>query len=61
MDRIILEKETKNLTGLSKSTRLRLEKLGKFPRRLKLSKNRIGWKLSALQKWIEELKISLYE
>ncbi|HMO18672.1 MAG TPA: AlpA family phage regulatory protein [Oligoflexia bacterium] len=56
MDRIILEKEAKTITGLSKSTRLRLEKNGKFPRRFKLSKNRIGWKLSEIRQWIEELK-----
>ncbi len=56
MDRIILEKEARSITGLSKSTRLRLEKAGKFPRRRKLSKNRIGWKASEVQKWLEELE-----
>lgn len=52
-DRIIRERECKELTGLSRTRRYELEQLGKFPRRVKLSSSAVGWKLSDIYRWIE--------
>jgi len=50
-DRFIREQECRELTGLSRSTRWRLERQGKFPRRRRLSSNGVGWLLSEIEKW----------
>jgi prophage regulatory protein len=50
-DRFIREQECRVLTGLSRSTRWRLERQGKFPRRRRLSPNGIGWLLSDVEAW----------
>jgi prophage regulatory protein len=52
MDRIVSENEAKQLTGLSKTTRWRMEKKGTFPARIKLGENRVGWKYSDIANWI---------
>lgn len=42
------------LTGLSTSTLWRLECKGDFPRRVKLSHNRVGWHRSEVVAWVSE-------
>jgi prophage regulatory protein len=42
------------MTGLSRSTRWRLERAGRFPRRLRLSANAIGWLEEELLAWLRE-------
>ena len=32
----------------------RLEKAGRFPRRIQLGPNRVGWRLTDIERWIEE-------
>ena len=32
----------------------RLEKVGQFPRRVKLGANRVGWLESEVERWLEE-------
>ena len=32
----------------------RLEKAGKFPKRIKLGQNRVAWLLSEIEDWIDE-------
>jgi prophage regulatory protein len=32
----------------------RLEKAGKFPKRIKLGQNRVAWLLSEVEEWIDE-------
>jgi prophage regulatory protein len=49
--RIIREANCRAITGLSRSTRYRLEKLGQFPRRRQLSPNTIGWVLAEIEEW----------
>ena len=39
-------------TSLSKSSIYRLESLGQFPARIKLSESASGWKSSEIQEWI---------
>lgn len=43
IDRILREAEVRRLTGLSRVTRWRLERDGRFPRRVQLSTNAVGW------------------
>jgi prophage regulatory protein len=50
--RILRRKEVCHQTGLSYSTVDRLEKAGKFPRRLRLSTQAVGWELGQVEEWI---------
>ncbi len=50
-DRIVREKECKELTGLSRTNRFLKEKNGAFPLRRKLGGRAIGWLLSEIQEW----------
>ena len=52
-DRIIRENECAEITGLSRSTRYRMEQEGTFPHRCHISPGCIGWKLSAVQSWLD--------
>ena len=52
-DRIIGEHECHRLTDLSRSTRWRMMKQGQFPKKIRLSPNRGGWRLSAIIQWLE--------
>ena len=56
-ERVVLESECHELTGLARSTRFQLEKLGKFPRRRQLARSdrRIGWLFSELVEWMHGL------
>jgi prophage regulatory protein len=49
---IIREAECRRLTGLSRSTRWRLEHAGRFPRRRQISDNAVGWLKSELLAWL---------
>ena len=53
-NRLIGEAECKRISGLSRTTRWRLEKCKLFPARRRLSPNRVGWLLSEIQTWIRE-------
>lgn len=52
-DRYVREAECEDRTGLSKTTRWRLEREGKFPKRRKISNNAVGWLNSELTDWIK--------
>jgi prophage regulatory protein len=52
VDRILRELEVKALTGLSRATRWRLAKVGKFPAPVQLTDTAIGWRASAISEWI---------
>lgn len=52
IDRYLREPECFHVTGLSRVTRWRLEKIGKFPKRKKLSANTIGWLESEIIRWL---------
>jgi prophage regulatory protein len=47
-------REVQRITGLSKSSIYRLEALGVFPRRVKLSERASAWKLSELSQFLAE-------
>ena len=50
-DRFIRERECRQLTGLSRTTRWRLERKGRFPKRRKISPNGVAWLLSEILSW----------
>lgn len=50
--RFIREPECKSITGLSRTTRWRLEKAGKFPARRKISQNTVGWLSTEIEEWM---------
>ena len=52
VDQIIREPVCRKLTMLSNTTRWRLEKEGKFPKRRKLGRNATGYLLSEVQAWV---------
>jgi prophage regulatory protein len=51
---IVRKIETARRVGLSVRHLERLESLGQFPRRVKLSKNSSGWIESDIRNWLEE-------
>lgn len=51
-DRFVHEKECHATTGLSRVTRWRLEREGKFPRRRQISTNSVGWLESEIREWM---------
>jgi prophage regulatory protein len=50
-DRFIREPECQELTGLSRTTRWRLERQGQFPARIQISPNAVAWRLSEIRDW----------
>ena len=53
-DRFLREPEVHNITGLSRTTRWRLENEGKFPARRRISDNAVAWKESEIMAWIAD-------
>ena len=51
---IIRRPEVCQLTGLSNSTIYRLERLGRFPSRRRLSENSVGWVRAEVEDWISQ-------
>jgi prophage regulatory protein len=56
-ERIIREPAVHDITGLSRTTRWRLEREGKFPPRRRLSDNAVGWLESEIREWIASRNI----
>ena len=54
MDPIIRRKKLRQLVGLSDSTLYRKEQAGEFPRRVKLGRHSVGWRLSEVEAWLED-------
>lgn len=50
--RIITQKELRLLVPYTPQHILRLEKAGKFPRRIRLGQNRVGWLLIEIEAWV---------
>ena len=51
-DRILRDEEVRSRTGLSRTTRWRLIRDGKFPKPVKLTEHAIGWRESAIEAWL---------
>ncbi|CAL7964442.1 prophage regulatory protein [Gammaproteobacteria bacterium] len=50
--KFLRESQVAVLTGLSKSTRWRLEKDNQFPKRRQLSTKAVGWLASEIEEWV---------
>jgi prophage regulatory protein len=48
------EPRVKKESGLSKSTRWRMEKEGKFPKKIQLSSRAVGWRAEEIIQWCED-------
>ena len=53
VDRYVLEHECKTISRLSRSTRQRMIRAGKFPKMRRISTGRVGWLLSELKEWLQ--------
>ncbi len=53
-DRFMREPEARRITGLSRTTRWRLERAGKFPRKRQISENAKGNLASEIKAWVAE-------
>ena len=54
-DRILSKRETCEMVNMSNVTLWRKMNAGEFPKAVQLGPNRMGWRLSTVQKWIAEL------
>jgi len=52
--RILTKKEVCALVPYTPQHIHRLERAGRFPRRLQLGPNRVGWRLVDIERWINE-------
>lgn len=52
-ERIIRKPELLKMLGVSYMTIYRLEKAGKFPKRVKLTTKAVGWRESEILHWLE--------
>jgi prophage regulatory protein len=60
-DRILREAELRNLVPYSSMHLWRLEKAGRFPARIHLGPNRIGWSLAEVTAWINARKAERHQ
>jgi prophage regulatory protein len=52
-ERIVRKPEAVKITGLSHVTLWRMERDGKFPKRIALGQKAVGWRLSDIEQWME--------
>ena len=50
---ILGEAQVNQLTNLSRTTRWRMERRGEFPKRVRLSPGRVGWRQDEIREWID--------
>jgi prophage regulatory protein len=55
VDRIVREREVRELTGTGRTTRWRWERDGCFPARVYLGPHAVGWRLSEIEDWLANL------
>ena len=51
-EKILRTKEVQGQTKLGRTTIWRLEREGRFPKRVQLSDRRVGWKASDVEEWV---------
>jgi prophage regulatory protein len=52
LPRIVTKKELRLIVPYTSQHILRLEKQGKFPKRLQIGSRRVGWYLSEIEAWL---------
>jgi prophage regulatory protein len=60
-DRVIRDKELRTMVPYSSMHIWRLEKAGRFPARIRLGPNRVGWSLREVSDWLDERKAERLE
>ncbi len=58
VDRILRIGMVCEVTGLGKSTLYRMMREGKFPPARRISSNSIGWRLSEVNAWMDQLPVN---
>ncbi len=61
VDRIIREQELRMIVPYSSMHIWRLERAGRFPARIRLGPNRVGWSLREVSDWLDEKKAERLE
>jgi prophage regulatory protein len=56
LDRLLTLPQVRQIVPYSAMHLWRLEKDGKFPRRIKVGPNRVAWSQSEISKWVEVRK-----
>ena len=51
-ERLLRRNQVVEMTGLSYSSIYRAERNGTFPKRIRIGKQAVAWKLSEIQEWI---------
>jgi prophage regulatory protein len=57
MERFLSERQVAELTCLGRTRRWQMERAGEFPRRRRISANRVGWLLSELEEWMRSREV----
>lgn len=52
--KMLREREVRQLTGLSRVTRWRMERRGEFQRKVQLSQRAVGWPEAEVVEWLKE-------
>lgn len=52
--RIVTKKELRLIVPYTPQHILRLEKQGRFPKRIRIGERRVGWRLSEIEAWLDE-------
>ena len=52
--KVLRERQVKDLTGLSRVTRWRLERRGEFPKKVQLTSRCVGWPETEVLDWLRE-------
>ena len=50
--RLITKKQLQDMVPYTPQHILRLEKMGKFPKRVRVGENRVAWLLTEVERWI---------
>jgi len=53
-ERIVREADRRYVTGISRTKAWELEKVGAFPKRVRLGNRSVGWKLTELREWVNQ-------
>lgn len=53
-DRILRNSDLDAITGISRTTRWRMEQNGQFPKRRQISYGAVGWASSEVETWMQE-------
>lgn len=56
LPRVITKRELRQIVPYTPQHILRLEKLGRFPKRIRFGERRVGWLLSDVETWIATRK-----